>query len=77
MGARNCAEEFRMESVIVIPVITLTNVCLVKKYDDDRFIRREVDALVWDPNVMRALLDERIYRNPMVALIAPQSERKG
>jgi hypothetical protein len=31
---------------------------------------READALVWDPNVVRALLDERIYRNPMVALLA-------
>lgn len=63
-----------MESVIVVPVVTLTRICMVKKYDDGRFIGREIDALVWDPNVVRALLDERIYRNPVVALIAPQSE---
>lgn len=59
-----------MESMIVVPVVTLTSICLVKKYDDGRFVRREVDALVWDPNVVRALLDERMYRNPMVALLA-------
>jgi hypothetical protein len=58
-----------MQPTIVVPVVTLTRICLVKKYDDGRFFRREVDALVWDPNVVRALLDERVYCNPMVAML--------
>jgi hypothetical protein len=59
-----------MEPVIAIPVVTLARICLVKKYSDGRFVRSEVDALVWDPTVARALLDEKIYRNPTVALPA-------
>jgi hypothetical protein len=59
-----------MESVIVIPVVTLTAVRRVRLMLGSWYRVREADALVWDPNVVRALLDERIYRNPMVALLA-------
>jgi hypothetical protein len=64
------------ESAIIIPVVTLTRICMVKNSAGE-FIRREVDALVWDPNVVRALLDEKVYRNPMVALLAtPDTSRR-
>ena len=53
-----------------VPVVTLARICLVKKYGDGRFVRSEVDALVWDPTVVRALLDERPGRQPMVAVLA-------
>jgi hypothetical protein len=59
--------------VVSVPVVTLTRICRVKKNRNGVFLRREVDALVWDPTVVRALLDEKIYRNPTVALIAPDS----
>jgi hypothetical protein len=62
--------------VVTIPIITLTTVCHVKKNRNGVFLRREVDALVWDPTVVRALLDEKIYRNPTVALISPERARK-
>jgi hypothetical protein len=62
--------------VVTVPVVTLTRICRVKKNRNGVFLRREVDALVWDPSVARALLDERIYRNPMVVLIGPTRARK-
>ena len=62
--------------VVSIPVVTLTRICRVKKNRNGVFLRREVDALVWDPTVVRALLDEKIYRNPTVALIGPTRARK-
>lgn len=68
------AETFVMHTLDV-PVVTLARVCRIKKNRNGVFMRREVDALVWDPTVVRALLDERIYRNPTVALIAPESPR--
>lgn len=60
--------------VVTIPVVTLTTVCHVKKNRNGVFLRREVDALVWDPTVARALLDEKIYRNPTVALLAKRED---
>jgi len=56
--------------VVSIPVVTLTRICRVKKNRNGVFLRREVDALVWDPTVVRALLDERPGRQPMVAVLA-------
>lgn len=62
--------------VVSVPVVTLTRICRVKKNRNGVFLRREVDALVWDPTVVRALLDEKIYRNPTVALISPDRAGK-
>jgi len=62
--------------VVSVPVVTLTRICRVKKNRNGVFLRREVDALVWDPTVVRALLDEKIYRNPTVAMISPDRAGK-
>jgi hypothetical protein len=62
--------------VVSVPVVTLTRICRVKKNRNGVFLRREVDALVWDPTVARALLDEKIYRNPTVALISAERPDK-
>ena len=43
---------------VTIPVVTLTAISLVKKHGDRWVIRADTDALVWDPNAVRALLDE-------------------
>jgi hypothetical protein len=56
---------------ITVPVVTLTTISLVKKRGDRWVICADTDALVWDPNVVRALLDEKVYRNPVLALIVP------
>jgi len=63
-------------ATIDVPVVTLARICRMKKNRNGIFVRREVDALVWDPTAVRAILDERIYRNPMVVLIGPTRARK-
>ena len=62
--------------IIAIPVVTLERIYRMKKNRDGIFIRCQVAALIWDPTVVRALLDEKIYRNPTVALIGPTRARK-
>jgi hypothetical protein len=54
-----------------VPVVTLARICRMKKNRNGVFMRQELDALVWDPTAVRVLLDERIYRNPTLALVMP------
>jgi len=56
--------------LLEIPVVTLARICRMKKNRNGVFVRGEIDALVWDPTVVRALLDERPGRQPMVAVLA-------
>ena len=56
--------------VVSVPVVTLTRICRVKKNRNGIFVRREADALVWDPTVVRAILDAKPGRQPMVAMLA-------
>jgi hypothetical protein len=53
-----------------VPVVTLARVCHMKKNRNGIFVRREVDALVWDPKAVRAILDEKPGRQPVVAMLA-------
>jgi hypothetical protein len=53
-----------------VPVVTLARVCHMKKNRNGIFVRREADALVWDPTVVRAILDAKPGRQPMVAMLA-------
>lgn len=63
-----------MLPVVDVPVVTLARICRMKKNRNGIFVRREIDALVWDPTAVRALLDEKVYRNPTVALLAKRED---
>ena len=52
-----------------VPVVTLERIYRMKKNRNGIFVREEVDALVWDPTVVRAILDEKPGRQPMVAML--------
>ena len=53
-----------------VPVVTLASICRMKKNRNGIFVREEVDALVWNPTAVRAILDEKPGRQPMVAMLA-------
>ena len=42
----------------------------MKKNRNGIFVRDELDALVWDPTVVRAILDTKPGSQPMVAMLA-------
>lgn len=58
-----------MEGLTTVPVVTLVAIRRVRSFPGGSHLSREADALVWDPTAVRALLDEKVYRNPMVALL--------
>lgn len=53
-----------------VPVVTLARICRMKKNRNGIFVRDELDALVWDPTVVRAILDTKPGSQPMVAMLA-------
>lgn len=40
-----------------VPVVTLARICRMKKNRNGIFVRREIDALVWDPTELNRLQD--------------------
>lgn len=60
-----------MADLDFIPVVALTVIRRLRTIASDHFLATEFEALVWDPTAVRLLLDEKVYRQPVVAVVMP------